>query len=332
MISICQRLLNTSDVSRALLKSSFNSHNNPVADSPLYRQGLRLGEKVTRLDGERQWRDSNPHLRADKGLGGGRPVCAHVGLWLKSWGQVRPPKKQTNSLEIPGRRGLSGVQCSLGFDHWDLGMGAQKEGNPFSTQFTGKGVHWSRLLSPSLSDSAMPTVLIPSALPPGGPWALRPDCSFSSLREQCPERKPRFLTACLFAKVTPLGQQRAFLSSCLIKVVASTSGNHPVNLLALWINNTAGAEDRMASRSRALGSSLSPCQVSPAWVEGGPALSSQSTGHFWENASFPQLEIIDTKVLGKSKGSLSTPEIFYLYDWAVWCIWVLIKFVLHSGD
>lgn len=73
----------------------------------------------------------------------------------------------------------------------------------------------------------------------------------------------------------------------------------------------------MASRSRAPGSSLSPCPVPPAWAEGGPALSSQSSGRFWvENASFLQLEIIDTK----SKSSLSTPKIFYLYDRAVWCI------------
>lgn len=120
MISICQRLLNTSDVSRALLKSSFNSHNSPVADSPLYRQGLRLGEKVTRLDGERQWRDSNPHLRADKGLGGGRPVCAHVGLWLKSWGQVRPPKKQTNKL-LRNTRQARPVRCAVLTGVWSLG-------------------------------------------------------------------------------------------------------------------------------------------------------------------------------------------------------------------
>lgn len=56
-------------------------------------------------------------------------------------GEAKKKKQKKNSLEIPGRRGLSGVQCSLGFDRWDLGMGAQKEGNPFSTQFTGKGVH-----------------------------------------------------------------------------------------------------------------------------------------------------------------------------------------------
>ena len=50
-----------------------------------------------------------------------------------------------------------------------------------------------------------------------------------------------------------------------LKVAATTSGNHPLDLLVLWINNKAGTGDRMAGRPWVPRSFLSPCLASPAW-------------------------------------------------------------------
>lgn len=66
----------------------------------------------------------------------------------------------------------------------------RKEGNPLLTSVHRKS--FAGLTFSSITVYAMPTVLMPLALLPGGTWVLRPDCSFSSPRELCPERKTHF--------------------------------------------------------------------------------------------------------------------------------------------
>lgn len=205
MTSTCQQLLNTYDVLRALLKFSFNSPKSPVTHSHFIEDET---ETWRQSDLPREYKVAPRFKPTSAGKEGSRHQCGTLAEVLEDTSKDRTSEPLRTIWKVRGLESSGpspGILCSLGQWHEHSRWATQHTGNLVTT--------FSFHLCLRLSHADSTDASCPAASPPSwrhlGPetWPLHIASSGA-----VPTAEDPLLTARPSTKVTPLGQQKAFLS------------------------------------------------------------------------------------------------------------------------